>query len=69
MRQNIQNINVDGLKPEQIQEIQAMVEAFKAKNKTIDKNQPEFDMIEYLLSNPIEVEYLNFMSREEIYDR
>ena len=69
MKPNIQTINVDGLKPEQIQELQAMVEAFKAKNKRIDKNLPEFDMIEYLLENPIEVEDLNFMSREEIYER
>ena len=30
----VQNINVEGLNPEQIKEIQAMVEALKAKNKT-----------------------------------
>lgn len=65
----LQNINVDGLTIEQIQKIQAMVEAFKAKNKTIHRNPPEVDMIEYLLENPLQVEDLNFMSREEIYDR
>ncbi|MDJ0676719.1 MAG: hypothetical protein QNJ36_15295 [Calothrix sp. MO_167.B42] len=63
----IQNINVEGLKPEQIKEIQAMVEAFKAKNQT-NKNEPEIDMIEYLLENPIHVDNLEFMKREDIYD-
>ena len=48
-------INVEGLKPEQIKEIQAMVEALKAKNQT-NKNGPEIDMIEYLLENPIHVD-------------
>ena len=63
-----QNINVEGLSPEQIQEIQAMVEALKAKNKT-NKNKPEIDMIEYLLENPLHVDNLEFMKREDIYDR
>ena len=63
-----QNINVEGLSPEQIQEIQAMVEALKAKNKT-NKNKPEIDMIEYLLENPLHIDNLEFMKREDIYDR
>ena len=64
----IQKINVGGLKPEQIKEIQAMVEALKAKNQT-NKNKPEIDMIEYLLENPIHIDNLEFMKREDIYDR
>ena len=38
-----QNINVEGLNPEQSQEIQAMVEALKAKNKT-NKDKPEINI-------------------------
>ncbi|MDJ0579765.1 hypothetical protein [Crocosphaera sp.] len=64
----IKNINVEGLKPEQIKEIQAMVEALKVKNQT-KKNDPEIDMIEYLLENPIHVDNLEFMKREDIYER
>ncbi|NER46494.1 MAG: hypothetical protein F6J92_07335 [Symploca sp. SIO1A3] len=64
----IQNINVEGLKPEQIKQIVAMVEAFKAKNKT-NKTETEIDMIEYLLDNPIHVDNLEFLTREDIYDR
>ncbi|NEP10455.1 MAG: hypothetical protein F6K14_09605 [Symploca sp. SIO2C1] len=64
----IQNINLEGLKPEQIQQILAMVEVFKAKNKT-NKTEPEIDMIEYLLENPIYVDNLEFLHREDIYDR
>ncbi|NER23987.1 MAG: hypothetical protein F6J86_43660 [Symploca sp. SIO1B1] len=64
----IQNINVEGLKPEQIKQILAMVEAFKAKNKT-NKTETEIDMIEYLLDNPIHVDNLEFLTREDIYDR
>ena len=64
----IKNINVEGLKPEQIKGIQAMVEALKADNQT-NKNEPEIDMIEYLLENPIHVDNLEFMKREDIYGR
>ena len=64
----VQNINVEGLTPEQIQEIQAMVESLKAKNKT-NKNKSEIDMIEYFLENPLHVDNLEFMKREDIYDR
>ncbi len=64
----VQNINVEGLNPEQIKERQAIVEALKAKNKT-NKNKPEIDMIEYLLDNPLHVDNLKFMKREDIYDR
>ena len=64
----VQNINVEGLKPEQIKEIQALVETLKAKNKT-NKNKPEIDMIEYLLENPLYIDNLEFMKREDIYDR
>ena len=64
----IKNINVTGLKPEQIQQIQVLIAAFKAQNQ-LNKGETEIDMIEYLLSNPIEVDNLEFMKREEIYDR
>ncbi|MDJ0659883.1 MAG: hypothetical protein QNJ42_10400 [Crocosphaera sp.] len=64
----IKNINVEGLKPEQIKGIQAIVEALKADNQT-NKNEPEIDMIEYLLENPIHVDNLEFMKREDIYVR
>ena len=64
----IKNINVTGLKPEQIQQIQVLIAAFKAQNQ-LNKGATEIDMIEYLLENPIEVDNLEFMKREEIYDR
>ncbi|NET54771.1 MAG: hypothetical protein F6K47_00730 [Symploca sp. SIO2E6] len=64
----IQDINVEGLKPEQVQQVLAMVEAFKAKNQA-NKTEPEIDMIEYLLENPIHVDNLEFLNREDIYDR
>ena len=64
----IKNINVTGLKPEQIQEIQVLIAAFKAQNQ-LNKSETEIDMIEYLLENPIEVDNLEFMKREEIYER
>jgi hypothetical protein len=63
----IKNINVTGLKPEQIQQIQVLIAAFKAQNQ-LNKGATEIDMIEYLLENPIEVDNLEFMKREEIYD-
>ncbi|MCA2820385.1 MAG: hypothetical protein IM450_04750 [Microcystis sp. M083S1] len=64
----IKNINVTGLKSEQIQQIQVLIAAFKAQNQ-LSKRETEIDMIEYLLENPIEVDNLEFMKREEIYDR
>ena len=64
----IKNINVTGLKPEQIQQIQVLIAALKAQNQ-LNQSEPEIDMIEYLLENPIEVDNLEFMKREEIYDR
>ncbi|AVQ71510.1 hypothetical protein MiYa_03488 [Microcystis aeruginosa NIES-2519] len=64
----IKNINVTGLKPEQIQQIQAIIAVFKAQNQ-LNKSETKIDMIEYLLENPIEVDNLEFMKREEIYDR
>jgi hypothetical protein len=63
----IKNINVTGLKPEQIQQIQVLIAAFKAQNQ-LNQGATEIDMIEYLLENPIEVDNLEFMKREEIYD-
>ncbi|MFN7317435.1 MAG: hypothetical protein ACK5SC_00495 [Microcystis sp.] len=63
----IKSINVTGLKPEQIQQIQVLIAAFKAQNQ-LNKGETEIDMIEYLLENPIEVDNLEFMKREEIYD-
>ena len=62
-----QHINIEGLKPEQIKDIQAMVDAFKIKNQT-NKNEPEIDMIEYLLENPLYIDDLEFIKREDIYD-
>jgi hypothetical protein len=64
----IKNINVTELKPEQIQQRQVLIAAFKAQNQ-LNKSETEIDMIEYLLENPIEVDNLEFMKREEIYDR
>jgi hypothetical protein len=64
----LKTIDVTELKPEQIENIKAIIDAFKTKNK-LEPNKPEFDMIEYLLENPIKVDNLEFMKREEIYDR
>ena len=68
----IQTINVSGLKPEQIEQIQAIIEAFKAKNKLDDladykvKHDTQ-DIIDSLTENPIQVN--GFLSREKIYER
>ncbi|MBD2394687.1 hypothetical protein H6G11_10535 [Cyanobacterium aponinum FACHB-4101] len=64
----MKTINISDLKPEQIQHIEAIISAFKAKNQ-LDNNKSQFDMISYLLENPLEVDDLQFMTREEIYDR
>ncbi len=67
-----QTLNVSGLKPEQIEQIQSIIEAFKAKNK-LDKlensqtNAKTKDAIDELTENPIKVN--GFLTREEIYER
>lgn len=65
-------INISGLKPEQIGQIQAIIEAFKAKNKldnlaASQLNTQTQDIIEFLTENPIQVN--GFLTREEIYER
>lgn len=69
-----QTLNVSGLKPEQIEQILAIIEAFKAKNQldNLAKFQPNvnnanLDMIDILTENPLKVN--GFLRREEIYDR
>lgn len=68
----IQTINVSGLKPEQIEQIKSIVDAFKAKNK-LEKlaiepiDNPTPDIINTLTENPIKVN--GFLTREDIYDR
>jgi len=67
----IQTIDVSGLKVEQVKQIQAMIEAFKAKNKLEgfpDPSNPreKSDIIDNLKHNRIKVD--SFLSREEIYD-
>ncbi len=64
----IQTLNVAGLKPEQIDQLQAMIAKLQAKNQ-LEPIPPQIDMIEYLLENPIKVDNLEFMKRDEIYDR
>lgn len=64
----IKTINISELKPDQIKYIEELILAFKTKNK-LDANKSSFDMINYLLENPLEVDDLQFMTREEIYDR
>jgi hypothetical protein len=42
----------------------------KLKDHTLSEiNSDKIDMIQYLLDNPIEVDNLELMKREEIYDR
>lgn len=69
-----QTLNVSGLKPEQIEQIQSIIEAFKAKNQldNLAKFQPNLnntnpDIIEILTENPLKVN--GFLRREEIYER
>jgi hypothetical protein len=67
-----QTINVSGLKPEQIEQIQAIIEAFKAKNKldnlaAYQNTTKNKDIIDYLTENPIQTN--GFLTREEIYER
>lgn len=68
----IQTINVSGLKSEQIKQIQAIIEAFQAKNKLDNLANYQIhpasqDIIDSLTENPIKVN--GFLSREEIYER
>jgi hypothetical protein len=65
-------INISGLKPEQITQIQAIIEAFQAKNQldnlaSSQVNTKTQDIIDILTENPIQVN--GFLSREEIYER
>ena len=69
-----QTLNISGLKPEQIEQIQAIIEAFKAKNQldNLAKSQPNLnnthpDQIDILTENPLKVN--GFLRREEIYER
>lgn len=64
----IKTIDVTGLSPDQLQQVQSIIEVFKAKNN-LDNHETQMDMIEYLLEHPIKVDDLKFMKREEIYDR
>ncbi len=65
-------INVSGLKPEQIEQIQAIIEAFKAKNQLDNPGSSQIntktkDIIDVLTENPIKVN--GFLTREAIYER
>lgn len=64
----MKTINISELKSDQIKYIEEIISAFKTKNK-LDENKSQFNMINYLLENPLEVDDLQFMTREEIYDR
>ena len=60
-------INISGLKPEQIGQIQAIIEAFKAKNQleNLATSEPQTktqDIIEILTENPVKVN--GFLNRE-----
>ena len=63
-------INVSGLKPEKIEQIQAIIQAFKAKNQLEDlqKSQTKIGKyaIDYLTEKPIKVD--SFLTREQIYE-
>lgn len=65
------NINLTGLKPEQIEQIQEMIEQFKTQNlantSVLSPCDKTPDIIDILTDNPILVHSL--LSREEIYDR
>ena len=65
------NINLTGLKPEQIAQIQAMIEQFKTQNladtSELSLSDKTRDIIDILTDNPIAVN--SFLSREEIYER
>ena len=65
-----QTINVSGLKPEQVEQIQAIIEAFKAKNilENLQNSQTKIgkDAIDDLTEKPIKVD--SFLTREQIYE-
>ncbi len=65
------NINLTGLKPEQIAQIQAMIEQFKTQNladtSELSSSDKTADIIDILTDNPVLVD--SFLSREEIYER
>lgn len=68
----IQTINVSGFKSEKIKQIQAIIEAFKAKNKldnlaNYQINPAPKGIINSLTETPVKVN--GFLSREEIYER
>ncbi|WP_254173197.1 hypothetical protein [Planktothrix pseudagardhii] len=68
----IKTINISGLKPEQITQIQAIIEAFKAKNlldnlASSQVNIKNLDIIDTLTEKPIKVN--GFLTREDIYER
>ncbi len=68
----IKTINVTGLKPEQIEQIQSIIEAFKAKNQLDNLTNSQMSkkipyIMDTLTENPIQVN--GFLTREEIYER
>lgn len=63
-------INIRGLKPEHISQIQAIIDAFQAKNQldnlaSYQENIKKPDIIDTLTQKPIKVN--GFITREEIY--
>ena len=67
-----QTINISGLKPEQIEQIKAIIEAFQSKNQLDNLarsqvNMKNPDIIDNLTENPVKVS--GFLTREEIYER
>lgn len=68
----IQTLNISGLKPEQVEQIKAIIEAFKAQNKldqlaSNQSNDKTPDIIDLLTQYPIKVN--GFISHEDIYER
>ena len=64
-----QTINIRGLKPEQIPQIQAIIEAFQAKNQldnlaSVQVNMKTPNIIDTLTEKPIKVN--GFLTPEEI---
>ncbi|ACB00294.1 MULTISPECIES: hypothetical protein [Cyanophyceae] len=62
-------LDLTGLTIEQINQLQVIVDAFKAKNQLekITSSPQEKDILEVLTESPIEVN--GFLNREEIYNR
>ncbi|OKH17505.1 hypothetical protein [[Limnothrix rosea] IAM M-220] len=65
----ILELDLTGLTQEQISQLQAIIEAFKAKNQLeqITIQQEKEDILDTLTKNPIEVD--GFLNREEIHTR